>query len=71
MQQVKLKIDRLTFREHLSGLGIVGSSAISPLGVFVTEYRVWIGKVIRQSGRWLLDWGLLDVGGCHCDSSVD
>jgi hypothetical protein len=57
----------LTLGEHLSCLGVVGRSAVSPFCVFVAEDCVGVGEVIWQS--WCRCLGrLLDVCGSHCVS---
>jgi hypothetical protein len=57
----------LTLGEHLSCLGVVGRSTVSPFCVFVAEDCVGVGEVIWQGWcRWL--GRLLDVCGCHCVS---
>jgi len=59
----------LTVFPDLSGLRIVGSSTIPPLGVFVAEHSIWRGQVIwdtRRRSSVRLGRGLLDVCCSHC-----
>jgi hypothetical protein len=54
----------LTLFEDSAGLGVVGSSAITPIGFFVLQHRIGICEVVWKGRSWLC-WWRLNIGGGH------